>query len=70
MLELDAQSRCLIPPTLRSYASLQSDVVVVGFAQKFEIWALDTWNSLFDSLAQGFEGTLASIAELENSNDD
>jgi len=70
VIDLDAQSRCLIPPTLRTYAAIQNDVVVVGFAQKFEIWALETWNSLFDGLAQGFESTLASIAELGKSEDE
>ena len=64
-IEIDAQSRCLIPPSLRIYAAIQSEVMVVGFAQKFEIWGLEVWNSLFDGLAQGFESTLASIADLE-----
>jgi MraZ protein len=63
-VESDANSRLLIPPTLRSYANIQSDIVLVGFANKFEIWALETWNTLFDNMAQDFGNTLASIADL------
>jgi MraZ protein len=70
LVELDAQSRCLIPPSLRNYAAIQSDVVVVGFAQKFEIWSVEAWNSLFEGLAQGFESTLAVIADLEKPSTD
>jgi MraZ protein len=65
LVECDGQSRVLIPPSLRTYAAIQTDVVVVGFSQKFEIWSLETWNSLFDGLAQGFEANLAVISDLE-----
>lgn len=70
VIDLDAQSRCLIPPPLRTYAAIQTEVIVVGFAQKFEIWAIETWNSLFDGLAQNFESTLASISDLSSADDE
>jgi len=70
LIEADAQSRLLIPPTLRSYANIQNEVVLVGFARKFEIWAVEAWKSLFDNLAQDFSQTLASIADLGGSDDE
>jgi MraZ protein len=39
----DKQGRVLIPPTLRSYAVLDRDVVMVGTQNKIEIWGQDTW---------------------------
>jgi MraZ protein len=69
-VETDAQSRVLIPPTLRVYAGIQSDVVVVGFANKFEIWAQEIWNGLFDNLAQDFGTTLAAISDLGGDDDE
>ncbi len=63
-VEADAQGRVLIPPILRSYANIQTDIVLVGFASKFEIWALEVWKGLFENLAQDFNQTLAVISEM------
>jgi MraZ protein len=68
-VEIDANSRLLIPPTLRTYAAIQSEVVLVGFANKFEIWSQETWSGLFDNLAQDFSQTLAAVSEIETSDD-
>ena len=41
---LDKQVRILIPPTLRQYAGLNKEVVLVGVLDYFEIWAKDSWS--------------------------
>ncbi len=49
-VEPDKQGRVLIPPTLREYAQLQSDVVIVGLEGKAEIWDKGNWDRYNSSL--------------------
>ena len=39
----DKQGRVLIPPRLREYADLDSEVVVTGLNTYIEVWNLDAW---------------------------
>lgn len=45
-LELDGNSRLLIPPVLREYANLEKKIMLVGQGKKLEIWDETTWNEL------------------------
>ncbi|HBX43472.1 MAG TPA: division/cell wall cluster transcriptional repressor MraZ, partial [Deltaproteobacteria bacterium] len=52
----DKQGRILIPPSLRSYAGLGRDVVILGMPNRFEIWDRERWDvevSRFEK--EGFE---------------
>ncbi|MBW1739954.1 MAG: division/cell wall cluster transcriptional repressor MraZ [Deltaproteobacteria bacterium] len=40
---LDKQARILIPPSLRQYAGLNKEIVLVGVLDHFEIWAKESW---------------------------
>ncbi len=44
-LELDANGRVLVPPTLRDYAGLEKKLMLVGLGKKFELWSEDAWLS-------------------------
>jgi MraZ protein len=39
----DKLGRVVIPQYLRAYAQLESDVVVVGLADRIEVWARSAW---------------------------
>lgn len=52
----DKQGRILIPPSLRSYAGLDREIVILGMPNRFEIWDRERWNvevSRFEK--EGFE---------------
>jgi len=48
-VELDAQGRFLVAAPLREYAGLEKKSVLVGLANKFELWDADTWFSARDA---------------------
>lgn len=40
----DRQGRILIPPSLRQYAVLDKEIVMVGVLDHFEIWSRENWD--------------------------
>ncbi len=60
-VELDKQGRILLPATLRAFAGLDKDVVLVGVGSRVEIWSKDKWETMsadedMDSIAAAMEG--------------
>ena len=45
-VQLDAQGRMLIPPTLREYAGIGREVMFVGATDKFRVWAKDVYHQV------------------------
>jgi MraZ protein len=50
--QLDQQGRILIPPALRKYASLNSDVVIIGLYTYFAIWSKENWEKIESEIEQ------------------
>jgi MraZ protein len=48
----DKQDRILVPPTLRQYAGLDKDIVLVGALDHFEIWSRDRWDNEHTSMEE------------------
>jgi MraZ protein len=42
-IQCDKQDRILVPPTLREYAGLEKDIVLVGMRNHFQIWSKPKW---------------------------
>lgn len=57
-IELDKQSRALIPQNLLEYASIKKDIVSIGVLTRIEIWSKENWeeynnsNIDFDEIAE------------------
>ncbi|MBW1695994.1 MAG: division/cell wall cluster transcriptional repressor MraZ [Deltaproteobacteria bacterium] len=63
---IDKQDRILIPPTLREYAKLDKEIVLVGVLDHFEIWSRECWDQENDFMEEDLkdEEVRNEIAEL------
>lgn len=41
--EIDKQGRFLIPNNLRTYATLEKEIIIIGVGTRVEIWNRDAW---------------------------
>ena len=60
-VELDKQGRILLPASLREFAGLDKDVVLVGVGSRIEIWSKEKWEAMesddnMDDIASAMEG--------------
>ncbi len=47
-LEMDANGRILVPPTLRDYAGLEKKLMLVGQGKRLELWSEERWTAWLD----------------------
>lgn len=64
LVEPDKSGRILIPQFLREEAGLDSEVMVVGVGNYFEIWPTTTWHKQMDNLRKA-QDNAAYFAELD-----
>jgi MraZ protein len=52
---IDKQGRIMVPDSLRKYASISENVIIVGQVKTIEIWAREKWNEVFDKSRTSFD---------------
>jgi len=51
----DRQGRILLPQYLKDFAEIKRDVIIVGVANRIEIWSEDKWQEFYRSSRPSFE---------------
>ncbi|MFH0732208.1 MAG: division/cell wall cluster transcriptional repressor MraZ [Candidatus Omnitrophota bacterium] len=59
----DKQGRILIPNYLKQFAGIKKDVVLVGVANRIEIWSEELWQGYYDSSKGSFEEIAEGLIE-------
>jgi MraZ protein len=52
---LDKQGRVLIPKYLKEYAGIERQVVIVGVANRIEIWSQKYWKEFYEKTQGDYE---------------
>lgn len=61
---IDKPGRILLPPSLRDYAGIERDVVLVGMTKRIEIWSKQRWDKVFTEAQDKLESLGARLADL------
>lgn len=65
-MELDANGRVLLPQMLREHGRLERKLIVVGQANKIEIWSEGNWQEGMENwLGKDLETALEQVGDLE-----
>lgn len=63
--ELDKQGRVNIPATLRHYALLEKECVVIGVSSRVEIWSKSNWEEYFAESEESFSEIAEGIMDFD-----
>ncbi len=58
-IELDNAGRLLLPATLKDFAGLQKDIILVAALDKIEIWDANKYKQFFESFSSEYFSSLA-----------
>jgi len=62
---LDKQGRVVIPSTLREYAELDREAVIVGISSRVEVWSPEGWRRYEKEAELSYEDIAEKIVDLE-----
>ncbi len=60
----DRAGRILVPPTLRTFAELERDVVLAGMGKTFEIWAKARYDAAIGQVLENYDAMEKAIGEM------
>lgn len=62
--KIDRQGRVLVPPSLREFAHIDKEVMLVGAVNRIEIWSKVVWEEFIRESEENFEAIAAKLSEF------
>jgi len=63
--QLDKQGRINIAPTLRKYAKLEKECMIIGVSNRIEIWSKSEWETYYQASEESFGEIAESLIDIE-----
>ncbi|HOB28161.1 MAG: division/cell wall cluster transcriptional repressor MraZ [Dethiobacteria bacterium] len=63
-VEIDRQGRVLIPQSLREYAGIEKEVMIIGVSNRVEVWSEEAWKEYISAENLDFEAAAEKLADL------
>ena len=64
MNTIDSQGRIPLSQSLKDYAQIKKDVVIIGVSMRLEIWAKERWQKYFESTENNVENIASQLEEF------
>lgn len=64
-VEIDKTGRINIPASLRQYAKVEKECVVIGVSGRIEIWAKSLWSTYYDESEESFNDIAENIIDFD-----
>ncbi|WP_099203323.1 division/cell wall cluster transcriptional repressor MraZ [Miniphocaeibacter massiliensis] len=64
-VSLDKMGRVLLPQTLRDYAKLKKEAVVIGVSSRIEIWDKESWENYNDDDELNYDILTEKMADID-----
>ena len=62
--DFDKQGIISIPSNLRDYANLEKEIVIIGLANRIELWASENWDGYLAEAEDSYEEIAEQMDEL------
>ncbi len=63
-IDIDAQGRMTIPDYLKEFAQIKREIVIIGIADKIEIWDKTHWSEFYKENKEKFEEIAEDLFEV------
>ena len=54
-VSVDGLGRLLLPRSLKEFAQIKEDVMIIGLSTRMEIWSKEKWHAFYETSRQSFE---------------
>jgi MraZ protein len=62
-IDLDSQGRITVPDYLKEFAQIKREIIIIGVADRIEIWDKESWNKFYQENRKKFEEAAENIFE-------